>query len=193
MDEADRDIARGLRARDPSAFDRLYERYREPIWAFLLRLSCSQSEAEELFQETWLSAAHHAHRILQDSDLRAWLYTIARNKHKNARRFLLFDLRRKQGFAGEPAATVQDPEHVLEQHRALVEVREALSALPAAQREVLVLSITEGFESASLARVLGIQEDAVRKRLSRARAALHEELERRKRRRGVAMRKEPAT
>jgi RNA polymerase sigma-70 factor (ECF subfamily) len=193
VDDLDRQIVRGLRARELGAFERLYERYRNAIWAFLLRICRSRNEAEELFQDTWFSAANHAHRLAEDSDLRAWLYAIARNKHKNARRFLLFDLRRKQSFAREPTASAKNPEHEFEQSRALLEARAALDSLPAAHREVLVLSVIEGLDGKALAAVLGIQEDAVRKRLSRARTALTEALQRRERRAVVPMHKEPAT
>lgn len=193
VDEFERQIVNGLRARDLEAFDKLYARYRDAIWAFLNRLCRHRSEAEELFQDVWVSAAQHAHRLEENSDLRAWLYTIARNKHKNARRFLLFDLRRKQSFAQELQPTSETPDIALERSRALSRVRAAFEILSLAHREVLLLSVVEGLDSASVALVLGIKEDAVRKRLSRARAELADVLGRSERPQLSALRKEPVT
>ena len=48
----------------------------------------------------------------------------------------------------------------------------AVAGLPEAHREVLLLSIVEGLPTGEVAKVLGLREDAVRKRLSRARAEL---------------------
>ena len=48
--------------------------------------------AEDLFQDTWLAAARHAHRLHEGSQLLPWLYTIARNKHHNAFRMRVLAL-----------------------------------------------------------------------------------------------------
>ena len=174
--EAELALVRALRARERGAFDRLYQRHQERIWAFLLRLTGRRDEAADLFQETWLAAARHAEHLEAESRLLPWLYTIARNKHRNARRFLLFDLRKRELSALEP-----EPERMgLEDE---VEARQrAFYALPDASREVLLLITIDGMSSADASAVLGLKEDAVRKRLSRARAELADamaELERR--------------
>ncbi|MDQ3037465.1 MAG: RNA polymerase sigma factor [Myxococcota bacterium] len=169
----ERPLIAALRRRDTGAFDELYRRHHQRIWLFLARLTGDRIEAEDLFQETWLAAARHAHRLAEDSELLPWLFTIARNKHRGARRFLVFDLRRKERFALEPLA--QSPlapdEHAHARARA-ADVSDAFDALGDAHREVLLLSIVEGLDARQLAAVLGIREDAVRKRISRARAEL---------------------
>lgn len=58
-------------------------------------------------------------------------------------------------------------------------LREALDALPEESREVVILYYREGRSSAQVASLLGISDEAVRQRLSRARARLREDLERR--------------
>jgi RNA polymerase sigma-70 factor (ECF subfamily) len=169
---SERALVAALRQRDPGAFDALYRRHHARIWTFLARLTGDRIEAQDLFQETWLAAAKHAHRLAEDSELLPWLYTIARNKHRSSRRFLLFDLRKKERFALEPASSPIAPdEHAAMRARA-AEVAEAFEALADAHREVLLLSLVEGLETRHVAEVLGLREDAVRKRLSRARAEL---------------------
>jgi RNA polymerase sigma-70 factor (ECF subfamily) len=176
IDDVDRAIVTGLRARDMAAFDRLYARYRERIWAFLVRLTRDRAEAEDLFQETWISAAKHAPRLEESSDVRAWLYAIARNKHRSARRFILFDTRRKESFAHEAPPRVDAPDDELERRRMLRAVERAMEGMSEAHREVLLLSVIEGLETSAIAEVLTLKEEAVRKRLSRARQELSEAL-----------------
>src|SRR5262249_42478762 len=97
----DDSLVTALRRREPAAFDELYRRYRDRIWGFLIRLTGDRSDAEDLFQETWLAAAAHAHRLTERSELLPWLFTIARNKHRSLRRFVIFDRRRKDLFLSE--------------------------------------------------------------------------------------------
>lgn len=171
-DTDERPLVAALRGRDTGAFDELYRRHHQRIWTFLARLTGDRSEAEDLFQETWLAAARHAHTLAEDSELLPWLFTIARNKHRSSRRFLLFDLRRKERFAVEPASGPLPPDDLAHARARAVEVSEAFDALGDAHREILLLSIVEGLDARQVGGVLGLREDAVRKRLSRARAEL---------------------
>lgn len=170
--EDDRTLVDRLRRRERGAFDELYRLHHGRIWAFLLRLSGRRDDAEDLFQDTWAQAARHAHRLEEGSRLLPWLYTIARNEHRSARRFLLFDFRKREAFATEPPRAVAQPDDAVDARRQVARLETALGALPDAEREVLVLALIEGLPTAELASVLGVREDAVRKRLSRARAAL---------------------
>ena len=61
--EDDAPLLARLRAQERGAFDELYARHHERIWAFLLRLTGRRDEAEDLFQETWVKAARHVHRL----------------------------------------------------------------------------------------------------------------------------------
>jgi len=192
MPSEERDLIAALRRRDAGAFDELYRRHHARIWAFLARLCGDRAEAQDLFQETWLSAARHAHRLDEDGDVLPWLYAIARNKHRSARRFLLFDLRRKERFAQEPpAGTIAPDEQAAARARAL-EVQAAFEELADAHREVLLLCLVEGLETRQVAEILGLREDAVRKRLSRARAELEDALGGRERRWRPTLRGEPS-
>ena len=82
-------------------------------------------------------------------------------------------------FASEPEGESPGPEGAAAARAEVAAVEEALSRIAPAHREVLLLSAVEGLDSAQVAAVLGIREDAARKRLSRARAELAEWLEKR--------------
>ncbi len=165
-------LVRALRSRQRGAFDRLYGLHHDRIWAFLLRLTGRRDEAADLFQETWLAAARHAEHLEESSRVLPWLYTIARNKHRNARRFLLFDLRKRELSALEPEPERMSADDELEARERAAALQRAFYELPDASREVLLLVTIDGLSSPEAASVLGLKEDAVRKRLSRARAEL---------------------
>jgi RNA polymerase sigma factor (sigma-70 family) len=173
----DGDLELRLRPQVPGAFDEVYARYREPIWRFLRRLAGRQDVAEDLFQETWLAVARHAHRVREDTQLLPWLYTIARNQHRNGVRFRILDRKRCEQALAEPAPNPTEVDADADARRRAAKVAGAFALLPEVYREVLLLFFAEGLTTESVARVLDLREDAVRKRLSRARSELARLLE----------------
>lgn len=165
-----------LRGGDAAAFGEVYARFSDPIYRFLLRLSGRREVALDLHQDTWLSAARHAKGLAEETDLAAWLFTIARNKHRSWRRFIALDWLRFDREADELPDAAEAPR--TEARDELASIEKALMALPEGHREVLLLIGVEGMSTSQAAEVLGIQPDALRQRLSRARAALAGELER---------------
>lgn len=169
---SDSDLVLLLRGRHPGAFDEVYRRYKDRVWRFLVRLSGRRQLAEDLFQDTWVAAARNAHRLREDTELGPWLFTIARNKHRNGLRSLALDQRKLASVRAEapPAATLPDDD--AEARRQAGRVAASFPLLPVAYREILLLALVDGLETAQIARILGLRDDAVRKRLSRARAEL---------------------
>jgi hypothetical protein len=112
---SDQDLVLLMRRRQAGAFDEVYRRHRERIWRFLHRLAGQRALAEDLFQDTWLAAARNAHRLHEDSQILPWLYTIARNKHRNSLRFTALEQRRRSeaGALADPAPV---PEADVEAH-----------------------------------------------------------------------------
>jgi RNA polymerase sigma-70 factor, ECF subfamily len=169
---SDAELVQRLRRREPGAFEAIYREHRDRIWQFLYRLSGRKETTEDLFQETWLAAARNAHRLRDGTRILPWLYTIARNKHRNGVRFGLFDEQRRARAGVAPAPEPPAPEAQIDARRSMEGFAEAFARLPEVHREVLLLHFVEGLDTAGVARVLGLREDAVRKRLSRARAQL---------------------
>jgi RNA polymerase sigma-70 factor (ECF subfamily) len=161
-----------------AAFDRTYAEMHPRILGFLLRLSGRRDTADDLAQETWLKFAKAAPRLPPDTNVPAYLFTIARHAFVSHRRWAMLDLSRlvMLGFEslGEVAAP-PDEEH--DRARAIRILEAALAKLPFASREVLLLVGVEGLEQEEVAKILGVSYDALRKRLSRARAELAEKME----------------
>ena len=169
-----------LRNRDERGFDLVYERYAQRLFGFLVRLSRSRALAEDLLQHTFLRLAEVGPRLRADSDLRAWLFAVARNAYHSHARGLGVEARfdRARFWPSETTGMIDasaDPESRL----ALQELEHALAELSPPDRELLLLVGVEGLSYAEMASVLGVDAGAARKRVSRARARLAQALDER--------------
>ncbi len=177
MGAEDAELVARLRRRDKTAFDDVYALYHPRIFRFLQRLTGSRQLAEDLFQDTWLAAARHAGDVTEDTELGAWLFTIARNRYRSHRRWAFLDFTQRERLTHEPVDHAPSPDRSAEARAEAAAVTEAFARLAPAHREILLLVVVEGLETAQVATVLGLKPDAVRQRLSRARAELAATLE----------------
>jgi RNA polymerase sigma-70 factor (ECF subfamily) len=168
---ADSPILALLRRRDPRGFDLAYEMYAARVHAFLRRLSRRADLADDLLQLTFLRLAERGPELRADSDLRAWLFTVARNAFLSERRGAVLDL--------NPAGpeTLASPTPDAEARLLLGDVERALDGLRLEDRELLLLVGVEGFEPTAVAAMLGVDPATLRKRLERARSRLLAELD----------------
>jgi RNA polymerase sigma-70 factor (ECF subfamily) len=169
-----------LKRGEPAAFDAVYAEFHARIYNYLYRLA-GRAAAEDLSQETWLKLARGAAGLRDDTELGAWLFTVARNAWLSHRRWLLVDAGRKRGIAVEPLPARPGPDDNAESRRRLLALEHALASLPLTYREPLLLVGVEGLPQEQAAEVLGISHDALRQRLTRARAMLDERLQEPKR------------
>ena len=156
---------------------------RDQLWspaqrARLVRLCTAvvgdTSAAEDLAQETLLTAWRLQHRLTDPSGADAWLNAIARNV---CRRWL-----RDRGSAPVPTADLDtgeahDLDSVLEREEVAELLDRALGLLPAATRDALVGHYVEELSHAEIATRLGTTPDAVSMRVSRGRLRLRYLLE----------------
>ena len=162
----------GLRRGEVSAFDAVYHAYRDRLRGFLAAMCGRADIADELLQETFIRLARSSPNLRPDTRLGAWLFTVARNlaTSHNRWRWLdasrLLELGRGSGHA--------DPHRALEARDLTGRIDEALSRLPAPQREAFLLVVVEGLAPADAALIAQCKPEALRQRLSRARAALAE-------------------
>jgi RNA polymerase sigma-70 factor (ECF subfamily) len=178
--EVDAPVIERLRRGDAGAFDEIYRAHTQGLYAFLARLTRRPAVAEELLQETWLRLATHARALPADVNLRAWLFTVARNLYRSHRRWRIVDLERLRlwrAAAVARAAGAPSPHDDAAGRETARRLEDALAALPIAEREMVLLVGVEGFGPSEAAAIAGIRPEAARQRLSRARARLARALE----------------
>ena len=155
MDADPTDLVAGLRRGDAPAFDRAFDLWRRPIWSFLLRLSGRAEVAEELLQETFLRLAGHARDLRPDTNLRAWLFTVARNLYRSHRRWAWLDGQRLAELASHAVhGAPPTPLEAAAASEAGRTVERALASLAPANREVALLVLVERMEPSEAAEVL---------------------------------------
>ena len=128
-----------------------------------------RAEADDLVQDCLERALARLGDWRGDGPLRAWLYRILLNRHRDLLRAAPRPghLVPVDGLAVEPAQPGGQ-----EGHMALAEVRAALARLPPDQRRALLLVALEGFSFDEAAVALEIPRGTLMSRLARARATL---------------------
>jgi RNA polymerase sigma-70 factor (ECF subfamily) len=174
-----------LQAGDQAAYVQLVDQHAGRIYRLALRMMGSEADAEDVLQETFLSAFKSIDQFETRSSLNTWLYRIATNA-------ALMRLRRKepeQVSVDEPVE--QDdgdllprqffdfcclPEESYLRDEARAEMDRAVSELPEGLRSVFVLRDIEGLSTEETAAALSLSVSAVKSRLMRARLKLRERL-----------------
>ncbi len=172
-------VVEGLRRGDAAAFDAIYDHYRPRIFAFLVRLTKHRALSEDLLQETFLRLARSGPELAPDTQLRAWLFRVARNLVVDHQRWALLDFDRLFELSLWPRPVTDaaaTPLDLAEASETQLRLETALSELSTQHREVLLLVSVEGLSPSEAASVLGIGATALRKRLSRAREQLAQAL-----------------
>jgi RNA polymerase sigma-70 factor (ECF subfamily) len=172
-----------LRAGDESAFLALYRRRQGGIYRFALRMSGSETVAEDVTQEVFMTLTQgDGHYDSSRGSLSAYLYGVARNqvlRRLEKDRFLSPIYEEDEGResrAPESLISLNDPLGDLTRKEMIASVRQAVLALPAHYREVVVLCDLQEMSYADASAALGCPVGTVRSRLSRARALLVEKL-----------------
>lgn len=134
---------------------------------FAVTLTKSATEADDLMQETLLKALDNIDQFVPGTNLRAWLFTIARNtfysNYRKRRRSVVSDLAEAHTLYTPP-----DQEWRLQ----MKSVHKALDQLPLDQQEALMLVGGAGLSYAEAAEVCGCAVGTIKSRVSRARARL---------------------
>jgi len=129
-------------------------------------LAGERAAADDLVQDTLERAWSKLHLFRRGTDLRAWLFTVMHNVYVN------------QVRAARPTDALEDDMPELAQRASqgdallVRDLERAISVLPEAQREVLLLVALEDLSYEETARVLGIPIGTVMSRLARAREKL---------------------
>ncbi len=163
-----------LRTGDPEAFDAVHHAFNNRLYNFLVRLSNRRDVAEDLLEETWLRLVKHVRRLRPDTRLGPWLFTVARHLHANYRRSRLLEDSHAAGLLGlwPDARPGPSPLEAVEASETGRRLATALASLPLAYREALLLVAVEGMRHSDAADICGVTAEAMRQRVSRARALL---------------------
>ncbi len=152
------------------------------VTAIALAITRDVHASEDIAQEAFIKAWQQLSHLQNQASFLPWLRQITRNLARDWLR-----ANRGRPLSGDAAdiaiSMAADPSPSAPEHLQRVEeelaAEEIISALPEDSRETLLLYYREGQSSQQVADLLGLSDAAVRKRLSRARASVREEMLRR--------------
>jgi len=181
--KSDAELFAASAAGEEAAFLALYRRWQANVYRFALRLSGSQSIAEDVTQEVFLTLVNGKARFNPElGGMAAYLYGIARNQvlRRMKRERIFTSLAREPDPEVEerrqPSSAAPDALAALTRQESVALLHRAIATLPVHYREVVLLCELHEMDYATAARLVGCPEGTVRSRLHRARSLLLERL-----------------
>lgn len=174
MDVSDSELLVQYRHGSVQALEQLVERYRRPLFGFILNMMSRREEADDVFQEVWFRVIKSLDRY-RDEKFLSWLFRIARNlmidRYRKREALVSLEGENPQGVALED--TIPDARCVASAQVALRDVAgriaAAVASLPAEQKEVFLMRM-EG--DVSFKDIAGIQRVSINTALARMQYAL---------------------
>ena len=149
----------------------LFDELHESVYRYLLCLSMSSTDAEEIVQETFLRLFRHLHAGGSEENLRGWLFRVAHNisinELKRRKYVAAFSPEQWAEFSRSSSDPAPSPEEILLRKEKMIRVHVALSTLSEQQKECLYLR-AEGFRYREIAEILEVTIPTVAESLRRA-------------------------
>ena len=171
---------------DREAFPALINAYRRPVYSYLVRAGIDAGERDDIFQNIFLKIHRAAASYQPARPLRPWLFVIAANtvrNHVRDRRGMAEVLTAVGPETPEPATPDPDPERVTAGREAVAWLESAITELPFAQRQALLLVCVNGLSQQDAAAALDVPLNTLKTQLRRARLTLAKAMAERERQR----------
>ncbi len=156
-----------------AAFELIYERYHRRTYSLCLRMTNSQTEAEDLTQEVFIQLFRKIGSFRGDSAFSTWLHRLTVNQ-------VLMHFRRRSVKNERTSEDGEMPEQIVSgsanpnrmQVVDRIALKNAIAELPRGYRNVFILHDIEGFEHEEVARRMGISVGTSKSQLHKARLKL---------------------
>lgn len=183
----DETLMRRYRGGDMGAFQRLFDRYKDRLYRYLLRMCADRTTAEEACQEVWERIIRTKERFDGQRCFQGYLFTIAHN--------VVVDNFRRQGrerdllAAGDESAMEASGDshgpwddggptaRRVYSREQMDRLAQLLNGLPPAQREIFLLRNETTMSMPEIAAMLGIEPEAAKSRLRYALGKLRKGME----------------
>lgn len=159
---------------DITSFEILMDMYRNRIYNFLLKMTFSKEDSEDMTQEVFVRVYNSLYQYNSKWCFSTWIFKIAVNvfkteysKKKGRESKKVQDLLVNQRFSN-----ITEPERALENIETRMEVLKMLEALKAPQRVALVLKYVQGFSYKEIGEVLKVSPENAKVRVMRAKKHL---------------------
>ena len=174
----DEEIVARVLAGETALFEILMRRHNEQVYRAARAILRDEREAEDVMQEAYVNAYTHLAQFERRAKFSTWLTRIAvydaLGRARRRGRYESLDGGSVETFM--PMTTSPDPERAAFGRELGTLIESAVDRLGDGYREVFMLRQVQGLSTAETAEVLGVSEDVVKTRFSRARHALQNDL-----------------
>lgn len=107
MDQTDIDCITAYIGGDSNALEPLVEKYKRPLYSFILKMTEGREDTDEIFQETWFRALKNIHKFKHKNFLN-WLFRIAHNLVIDRARRSKRNVSMQSALGGDEDNTLED-------------------------------------------------------------------------------------
>lgn len=174
MEPTDSELLTRYRCGQVDALEQLVERFRRPLYGYILNMTEGRDDADEIFQEVWFRVIRKLDGYRQKNFF-GWVVRITHNliidRHRRRRPEVSLD---RETETAEPmvdriSATGMDPQQQTEAADLGRRIADAVSGLPDEQKEVFLLRVQTALPFKEIA---GIQKASINTVLARMQYAL---------------------
>lgn len=148
-------IIKALKKNEMEGFDQLYYATKDIVYYTILAIMKDPSLSEDIMQDTYLTMLEKIHSFKQNTSVKSWLTTIARNKslneYKKRKRELQVDMSEQEGLFGQTESSSE---------KELI-VREILQKLNETERDIVVYKVLGDLTFKEISKILDIPQGTV--------------------------------
>ncbi len=164
----DRTLVDGALSGDHTAFEYLFNRYRDAIYRLLVQRLGGTGDAEDLLQETFIKVYINLHRYRAEYTFGQWVYTIARNTFVDYVRRRQEDISIDERFSA-PASPTPTPEESVINLQQRSQIEHCLDRLAPRYRQLISMRFFEEYSYEEIAAKLSLPLGTVKTQIHRAR------------------------
>ena len=168
----DSEVVAAIVSGDPDGLAEAYDRYASSLYAYCRSLLREPADAADAVQDTFVIAASKLAGLRDQSRLKPWLYTVARNECLRRLRVSAAEATSALDAVPEMSDESADVTGSAERAELRALLRSAVRGLNEGEQDLIELQLRQGLEVAEIAAVLGVSRNHAHALLSRARGQL---------------------
>jgi RNA polymerase sigma-70 factor (ECF subfamily) len=164
---------------DEEGFTELYNKYKNRVFSFLLRMTNDRDLAADLLQETFLAALRNANQFDRNRSFLSWVFGIAHKRTIDHFRHSKVEKDHKDDTDRSVGTKLESQDEYISNQNVKVLIKEAVEKLDPLQREVFLLREIGGVPFKEIARIMNCPINTALGRMRLALKNIRIELEKR--------------
>ncbi len=164
---------------DIEGFSQLYDKYKNRVFAFLVRMTGNKELAEDLLQETFLAALRNSHQFDRNRSFLSWIFGIAHKRTIDHFRHAKVETEHQHDAERSVGTRLESPEESVSNQHLRGLINEAVESLDPLQREVFLLRELGDVPFKEIARIMDCPINTALGRMRLALRNIRKELEKR--------------